>query len=316
METVIGIDIGGTNLRIGAVNGNGIVSFFERQPTSSCVSPDILSGLDSKIREFIKMHGLAGHVLGISVGVPASVSKDKSFVLSSPNLAGLNNIDLGHELEKKLDIPVYIDRDVNYLLMNDINENNLDPDRNKNIVGIYFGTGIGNALYLNGQLFSGKNGVAGELGHIPLPGSSEQCSCGNIGCAETRISGKYLEKLCRKYFPTTDIRDVFTRHRYCSVIGEFVKSIAFPVSIEINILDPDFVILSGGVITMNDFPVSELLDHINMHLRRPYPARNIQFVFPEHTQTSGVKGGAFLVYKKLNKGISDLFWSDTETKFV
>ena len=83
---------------------------------------------------------------------------------------------------------------IHIFLVNDIKTHHLDPERERTILGFYLGTGFGNAVYINGQLHVGKNGVAGELGHIPMYGIDEACTCGNIGCSETRCSGRYLKQ--------------------------------------------------------------------------------------------------------------------------
>ena len=108
------------------------------------------------MKSYIERYKLEGRVGAISVGVPSMVSKDKSFIYSTPNLKGLENIDLGHLLGDYVNIPVFVDRDVNYLLVNDIKTHGLDPDRERTILGFYLGTGFGNAVYINGQLHVGK----------------------------------------------------------------------------------------------------------------------------------------------------------------
>lgn len=193
---------------------------------------------------------------------------------------------------------MYIDRDVNYLLLNDIQVNNLDIEGEKTILGFYVGTGFGNAIYINGNIYSGKNGVAGELGHIPMYGVAKQCSCGNKGCAETICSGLYLEKITKEFFPNTLIDDVFIKHSKEPIIEQFVKSIGIIMTTEINILDPDYVIFAGGVISMKGFPKDFLITEMKKSIRKPYPEKNIEFIFTEHTQQSGVLGSAAYVFGK------------------
>lgn len=300
MDYVIGIDIGGTNFRIGTVSADGKLMNFEKKSSRILVADGAVEGISKEIKQYIIRYDLEGKIKAVAIGVPSIVSKDKSFVYSTPNLKGIDNIDLGNLLSNHLNLPVYIDRDVNYLLINDIKSNNLDINRDKTILGFYVGTGFGNAIYINGNLYSGKNGVAGELGHVPMYGVKEPCSCGNIGCAETICSGLYLEKIAKEFFPNTIIDDIFEKHSNEPVIEDFVKTIAIIAATEINILDPDYVILAGGVISMKGFSKDFLVSEIRKSLRKPYPEKNIEFIFTEQTHQSGVLGSAAYVFNKEN----------------
>lgn len=302
MKQVIGIDIGGTNFRIGYVSREGELSFFEKCSSQKLLGENAVMNLKEEIEAYMERHQLNEKVLAVTIGVPSMVSKDKSFVFSTPNLKGLENIDLGHKLSELLKIPVLVDRDVNYLLINDIKKYNLDPDRTKTVLGMYFGTGLGNAVYINGHLHVGKNGAAGELGHIPLYGLEEKCPCGNVGCAELKCSGIHLTRICKEYFPETDISEVFTKYADTRIVKEYVDTLAIPMSAEITILDPDYVVMGGGVISMKDFPISRLIEQIKMRARKPYPSENLEFVFPDHTQVSGVVGGAYSAYEIMENG--------------
>lgn len=300
MDYVIGVDIGGTNFRIGTVSKDGQLMNFEKKSSRSLVTDNAVERIGKEIEEYIIRYELEGKIKAIAIGVPSIVSKDKSFVYSTPNLKGIDNVDLGNLLSNYLKLPVYIDRDVNYLLLNDIQVNKLDTEGDKTILGFYVGTGFGNALYINGSIYSGKNGVAGELGHIPMYGVTERCGCGNIGCAETICSGLYLEKIKNEYFPNTLIDDIFVKHSKEPIIEQFVKSIGLIIATEVNILDPNYVILAGGVISMDGFPKDFLVAEIKKSLRKPYPEKNLEFIFTELTQQSGVLGSAAYVFGKAN----------------
>ncbi len=133
MKKVIGIDIGGTNLRFGVVDHNGNLEHFEKKSSGSLVSDNAVENLKNEILRYMDTYQLNKEELAITIGVPSAVSKDKSFIYSSPNLKGLENMDLGHLLRDALQMPVFVDRDVNYLLMNDIKNFDIDPDRDKTV---------------------------------------------------------------------------------------------------------------------------------------------------------------------------------------
>ena len=205
------------------------------------------------------------------MGVPSAVSKDKSFVYSTPNLKGLENIDLGHLLEKKLGIRVFVDRDVNYLLCHDIKKYNLDPEQDKTILGMYLGTGFGNAIYVNGRSMQERTGWRGNW-DISFFLSKGNLSLREYGCVELRCSGAHLQRIRNQYYPQTEIGDIFTKHGDEPAILEFVEGLAYPISTEVTILDPDYVVMGGGVMIMKDFPMEYLINQVKkgrgIHIRR------------------------------------------------
>ena len=126
-------------------------------------------------------------------------------------------------------------------------------------IGIYIGTGVGNAIFINGKPLAGKDGAAGELGHIPMIGGKEQCGCGNLGCSECYASGWKLVQIKDKCFPETTMNELFVKHSNSHILREYVDAIACVACSEINILNPDSIIFGGGVINMKGFP-KELLE--------------------------------------------------------
>lgn len=207
MDFTIGIDIGGTNFRIGMVGRDGEIINFEKNSSRIFDKGDVIETLYLNISDYVKRYNAADSIKAVAIGLPSMVSKDKKTVISTPNLKGFDNIPFGDTLSKKLGIPVYVDRDVNFLLQNDIVTLGLPKD--STVLGFYIGTGFGNAIYLNGSFYCGRNGAAGELGHIPFPNIEEKCTCGNVGCSEVICSGKYLEKITAELFPETDIKKCF-----------------------------------------------------------------------------------------------------------
>lgn len=303
LKYIIGIDIGGTNFRIGAVRDGLEEEMFEQKSSAAFHKENAVGFLMEEVRNYISRYNLQGKIEAISIGVPSIVSKDKSFIYSTPNLKGLENIDLGHRMEEVLHIPVFIDRDVNYLLAHDIEKYQLDPDKEKTVLGFYLGTGFGNAVYINGKIHSGKNGVAGELGHIPMYNIEEKCPCGNYGCAELRCSGKYLSYLVEKHFPDIELPEVFVKYKEHEIIQKYIELLSYPMATEINILDPDYVLLAGGVIMMKEFPIEQLKKEILKRTRKPYPAQNLTFICTQHNQYSGVLGGATMAFAKMKQRI-------------
>lgn len=294
----LGADIGGTNFRLGIVSQTGEIISFERKP-SSVLHENASESLAEEIKSHIAQNGYTERISAVAVGLPSLIDKSRSTVLSTPNLKGFDNLPLKKELEEILGIPVFIERDVNFLLQNDMEKLGIKSE--ENVLGFYVGTGFGNSVFLGGKFYTGSNGAAGELGHIPILGNSLKCTCGNTGCVETVCSGKALEALAEEHFPKTDIKQVFKAHGNEPILKAFVQNLAVPIATEINILDPDVCIIGGGVIDMECFPKEILFDAVHFYARKPYPEKSLRLLFTRHDQKSGVFGSGIFAQKQIMK---------------
>lgn len=295
----IGIDIGGTNFRIGAVEEDGKIKNFKKEKVSILFNdrPPI-ENLKKVIQSFVNETG-EGEMKAIAIGFPSTISKDKKMIYSTPNLPGFENINIKDLLQDTFGVPVFIENDVNYLLQYEISSHKWN---NPGVVlGFYIGTGYGNAIYINNTFLEGKNGVAAELGHIPVLNGEGKCGCGNEGCIELYASGKRLKEIKDLRFPETEWEDLFTLHADDPEIESFIKTLAIPIATEINILDPDEIVLGGGVLQMEGFPKKKLEHFIYQFARKPYPAENLVIHYAENKSETGVLGAAFYAYERLNK---------------
>ena len=293
----LGVDIGGTNLRMGLVTDDlGIIA--QQLVPSSVVSgaeaagDGVLGLLRGALEEFVTASrtttpGL--EVVSLSVGVPSTVSRDRRTVISTTNLTGWDEVHLVDYFERVWGVPVVLDRDTNFLMRHDMHVHGIGPDQI--VIGCYVGTGLGNAIAIDGNLYVGAHGVAGELGHIPVVGHDEPCGCGNRGCIEPLASGAGLRDLHTAHFPGTPFPEVFTRHADTPEIERFLDLLAQAIATEVTLFDPDVVLLGGGVISMNDFPRAALEAAVRRHSRQPLPRDVIGFVYSEESQFNGVFGG-------------------------
>lgn len=296
---VLGIDIGGTNFRLGLVTSEGELFSFVIQKSGILVSyDDSLNNLIQAIRIYLE-NNLDGNLLGIAIGFPSAISKDRKTVYSTPNLRGFDNVNIVTPLEEAFKVPVFLNKDVNYLLQYDIVQKKLESA--DIVLGFYIGTGFGNSIYINDKFLEGKNGVAGEVGHIPVFKNKAACGCGNEGCIEVFASGKRLREIRDEYFNETDIEDIFTKHNNEEIIIEFIEALSIPIATERNILDPDYIIIGGGVLQMKDFPIKAFEKFIFKHTRKPYPADNFNILYSTQNQSTGVVGSAYYAFKKINK---------------
>lgn len=298
-ECILGMDIGGTNCRMGLVNRELEVTDVTVCPSKKIwMAEDAIEALAGVIREYIDGHPKVT-VTALSMGFPSLVDRTRTRLLSSTNFPGLDGVNIVEELERRLGRKVYIEHDAYYLLAYDIADNGLK--NTGTMVGMYFGTGLGNALFINGQPYIGKNGAACEIGHMPIPFNTYQCSCGKEGCIEMFSCGKALERMNRECYPDTPIGDMFARHGKEKNMCDFVEYMAAAVATEVNILDPDYVFLGGGIIQMQGFPKEHLTERIMAHVRKPYPASGLQIVFQRPGAENGIVGAAIRAFEMEEK---------------
>lgn len=314
----LGLDIGGTNIRSGFVHDDLRVESFltvktgdvlwqcgkmdgenrsedEKLASTKLVAPKLVAHIAELVNGETKIHG--SKPCRIILGVPSTVDKNARFIYSTPNIAGLNNVPIADMVEAALHIPCYVQRDVCLLLLYDIHAHNLGGASGF-IAGFYVGTGLGNALAFKGGIVTGKNGAAAELGHIPVPGRDDICGCGKRGCIELYSSGKRLDEIRAACYSSLSIEEMLSNHVNDAVIKEFFDALGAAIAAEINILDPDHVILGGGVIFLENFPRAALESAILTHTRKPYPSKNLSFLYSRPSQENGVIGAA--LYAKGN----------------
>lgn len=297
---ILGLDIGGTNIRIGAADETGAVSCFEKVPRLSVLDgSDPVNRLCGFIAQFMKKHAVDEQVSAISIGFPGVLNKECTTAVQIPNIPNLDGINFVDPLKAAFHVPAFLCKDVWTAFYYDMQKYAVPWDGI--VTGIYVGTGIGNVLSIDGTLLIGKNGASGELGHIPMDGSQEPCGCGNRGCLENRAAGKYLTKLCETgEFQGTPVGELFTRYGSHPLLVEFINRVAMAAATEINILDPDAILLGGGVLAMQGFPTELLTAKIYEHTRKPCPAENLNIIYAQDDEQKGAVGAALYAWNKMS----------------
>ena len=299
-DRVLALDIGGTNTRMGLVDKEGSLTAYRRLLSSRWNGDRPLEGLANLIAEYLLQEASTG-IAAVSLGFPSAVDKSCRILVNTPTIPSLDGAAAADILEKRLGFPVYLDRDVVMLYTHAARI--LDIPKKGLTLGFFIGTGIGNLIVLDGSPLTGFRGVAGELGHIPLHGKSDLCGCGKRGCAELYAAGHALVRLRERFFPGEDENLLFTLHRNSGPIAEYVDTLAEVLSIEMIILDPEHVLLGGGVIQMPDFPVDLLKSRILSRLRGQEAAKHVQWFHALDAQRAGVIGAGLYAFQRLMKEI-------------
>ncbi len=252
---VIGIDVGGTNVRLGLVGPAGNVAArlsFSTQNFSATpekLTTAICEAAGALLRqERVPRTRLAG----AGIGLPGLVDVNKGIVRILPNIPGWKDVPLGKTMEKSLGMPVRVENDVNMITLG---ESKFGAGKGfRDMICMTLGTGVGAGLVLNGEIYRGPGFAAGEIGHVPLNEEGPECGCGGWGCFERYVGHQQLQKAAAGFFgkPEISLEQVYHKAvegkkkalKFWDMVGEKVgNGLVGPV----NILNPEAVIIGGGV---------------------------------------------------------------------
>ena len=248
---ILAIDIGGTQFRIAAVDDTGRIHKLVRRATQPKGGADwMIDQVLTVARELNKLYGF--DAAGIGFGGP--VDYDGQRIINSTHVAGWDNVRLPQILESETGIPALVDNDAN---VGALGEWAFGAGKGQSSIVYYtVSTGIGGGIVLNGAVYRGANGNAGELGHVPILIDGPRCACGNVGCLEALCSGPAIaargRKEIRGFGKQMTAKDVFCLARCGNrvavrIVRETADYLGMGIATTINTLAPDMVIVGGGV---------------------------------------------------------------------
>ncbi len=237
MDATVGIDVGGTKCLgvLAAADGTVLAELVLPTPHAS----ELIAQLAAMAREL-------GDGLPLGVGVPGLITHD-GVITASPNLKGAHNVPVGPELRKLMGAPVHVENDATAAAHGEWQAGAAKGARDALLVAL--GTGIGGGIVMGGVLQRGANGFAGEIGHMTVETEGIECPCGRRGCWERYASGSALTRLSGGRHG----EDVVAAARAgdsdsLRVVDEFARWVAIGVASLTNVVDPEIVVLGGGVI--------------------------------------------------------------------
>ena len=310
MESVIiGIDLGGTNLRIGAVTSdNEMIAPFVLKSSIVADAEKPVEKICEIIADYSEKNRIR-KIEAISIGVPSSVENDKETVICTTNIrnrAGevvFSHMNVAKDIKERFHVPVFINNDVNNILLYDIMANGLEEQ--KVVVGIYIGTGVGASVVIDGKPLEGKDGAELDLGHIPYFGGTISCSCGKVGCCECYASGWRLQEIRKEFYAETQIQDMFTLHKEEKPLKEFIQACANVYAIMATIFNPNTMVVGGGVMEMADFPREEFEAAVNQNTGTDVMSYGFDYLYSKGDVGKGVIGAAIFARKRLKDKRSD-----------
>lgn len=248
---VIGVDLGATNIAAGIIGEDGVIEMETNVKTP--VGTDGMVILE-KVRDVVRylQEESSSNVVAIGIGTAGRVQKETGhIVFAGDTIPGWIGTEVKSELERKLLIPVFVDNDVNAAALGD---GWLGAAQNwKHYAYIAIGTGLGGAFVHRGEVITGIQGGAGEIGHMVLYPEGIPCGCGQSGCAEKYVSGTALNRLAQQVHPEWDSYKLFERftekdEKSLNIIQKFVIDLSVVLINVQNMYDPKAIILGGGVV--------------------------------------------------------------------
>jgi glucokinase len=259
--TVLGVDVGGTKVAVGAVRDAKAHDLTEH-PTELSSTEALLDGIEGAIREVIER---VGQPAGVGVGVPSQIEYATGTVQSSVNIP-LTGVPLRQELGRRLGVPVFVDNDANCAALAEAQL--VDDPPASELVMLTLGTGVGGGVVVDGTTFRGNTGLGAELGHFSINPDGPPCpgNCPNHGCLEAYCSGQALER------DATQVADDRPEGRLARsaqdgkvegrevvaaanegdpdalrIFERFAKMLGVGISGYVNVFEPRYLVIGGGL---------------------------------------------------------------------
>ena len=193
-EYVVGIDVGGTRIQVGLFKGSEIIAEKHFLTDKEIGATEMMDLLANQVRKLAAASGLTlEDIRGVGASFPSYIDYEKGMCVETSNIMSLNDQPVRDMLRERLGVPVYVDNDGNLAALA---EHELGAGRGyDNLIYAELSTGIGGGLILNGKLYRGMHGMAGEIGHMLVSDSiGYPCGCGVIGCVQSISSGLYMAR--------------------------------------------------------------------------------------------------------------------------
>lgn len=298
MKKLIGIDLGGTTTKLAILTGEGeIQQKWGIQTDIQNEGENIISNIIDSINQRLNFCGLsADDFLGIGMGSPGTVNRNKGTVIGAYNLGWSTAQPVKELIESGTGIPFYIDNDANVAALGEAWKG--AGEGGTNVVFVTLGTGVGGGVIAEGNLLHGKVGAAGEIGHIVVDPNGYQCTCGNQGCLETVASATGIVRIARdlseqfvgesglmclinegqEVTSKTIFELAKSGDRLASVVvDKFYFYLGLACANIANVLNPESVVIGGGVSAAGDM----LLNGVEKNFKR--------YAFPQVRTSTKIK---------------------------
>lgn len=306
----IGFDIGGTNVRY-ALSSNLAAPINRSFRKSFSKTGEPCSEVEKNICQVIEQYG---EIEGIAISLAANIDRSTGIVRTWSNNPCWNNYHFIGHLKEKFKVPIVVEDDANCGAMGEFYGLSCSS---KNMVYISVGTGIGCGIIINGELFVGDNGMAGELGHITIMQKEEMllCGCGQVGCLQSLISGKALLKQynsnsnkCIETVKEVTDRALAGDTNAQDLLYLFKKKLIDVIYNLSMIFDISTFVIGGGVGTINYDVFSEIEEVVNDRLKRF--KKSLRLYGSKFGEFSGIQGAFYLLSRYMEKVTDENYCSN------
>ena len=319
---VVGVDMGATKVLIALVDGEGRILARKKRSTQPEKGPDrcIDRMVDGILAAARGGDVPIERIEAIGIGAPGPLDPDRGVILSAPNLKW-TDVPLKDRIEERVGRPVFVDNDVN---IGTLGEYVAGAGQGvSDLVGIFVGTGIGGGLILDGAVYGGFNGTAGEIGHMVILKDGPLCGCGSRGCLEALASRTAIVRDIRAAIEAgeasvlpelvgedlSEIRSSVLARALrkkdpvaVRVLEEAARHLGIAVANIVNVLSPEMVVLGGGVMEAMGSHLLPIVQDTAKAYAFPQAMREVKIVAAALGDDAGVLGAAELARRKIREG--------------
>ena len=309
----IGIDVGGTNVKVALVTDEGQIIYSDSVPTRAEMGYEYtVNNIKQAIYDLMKeTNTQAQDIEGLGFGFPGQVDYKTGIVKLLPNIPGWVNVPIAQIMEDEFHIPTRIDNDARCAALGELFTG--AGKGCENIVCVTVGTGVGSGIIINGKVVRGASNAAGEIGHIKLEMKDGLiCGCGDTGCMEAYVSAPSIVAMAEDYIKggkSTKFREMANPEISAYIVAEAAKAgdkvaqrifkimgeyLGIGLSSVVNLLNPEKIIIGGGVADAGDIflnPVRETIKSRAMEIS----GNAVQVVPAELGNRAGVIGASLLI---------------------
>ena len=312
----IAVDIGGTNTRVAVVDPDAKISNRVNIETMAHLGKDssisrILNTIESVITEVGREN-----IAGVGICMPGPMDPITSELYDPPNLPGWDGVIIKPIFQDFLKIQVNFDNDANIAAMGELK---FGAGKNlKSVIYITLGTGIGCGIAINGRMYGGRFGYAGELGHTTIDRNGPKCNCGNIGCLEVIASGTAMARIARERLNQGEASELSQLHNSdhnlvsaaevaqsarngdklsLEIVEEIGTNLGIGIVNTLHIFDPEIVIIGGGMAESMDLLKPSIEKEINAHAIRSIRINTPPIVTAALGEDASILGAASLIFE-------------------
>ncbi len=313
IEKVIGVDLGGTNIRGAVVDTDGNIQLRLESKTPRTGSADDIAGAVVGLINDLK--AFDPNIAGVGLGLAAVVNIRRNHISNSANLQQLDGFDFASVLSGRTGLPVILENDATAAT---IGEHWLGGGKgSEHMICITLGTGVGGGVIANGKVIYGADGNAGEIGHICMDPDGPPCGCGSNGCLEQYASAVAIARLIREGLPSNPgsrlnkIADITPKDVFeagvandpfaLSIFTSFGRWLGIALGGLVNVFNPEVMVITGGVSAAWDLFIGETLKQVRQRAWKQ-PAERAKIVRGQLHGDAGILGAAKKAIAHANKG--------------